>query len=621
MGLDRDSVNRLKTEYVGAFHERIMWDRRMHPVKIVDATGMLWAASTCRTGREYIARFDELLLYHFRNGGKTAVLCFDDPIFEQPAKFQASEERSKSKAAALTKIKKNKGIEPPDTSSISRTECAITEGDLVWDPELIMLVPELRTHLMFFIYKQYTERRSDGNWFPLDDDQELILHGLPDTLQQWRHDTTEQKRHFVHVVRITRTYDLDLETALEYGDPSATSWKLSVEIAQNFNNSIGEAELACVFYLNAWPNVPVIVQSVDSDMIAILLLHAPDRIDSNAKLTVSDTNITPWMNQVWLVQPKIRSSEGVSTVVDVNGLYDAIRNDNRLITLTNPEAVIVALLSLKKCDYIRGYAKGIGSNVLWDTLYTELEENIEVTTWKDFVSVPYGPTKGTAFPGNPSAPRYPYVNEDAFIDFSHKIYIKKYEKAKNVVALAEKESSRVTIQHISQILASSTRKDALSWCVPANSMLQSFARRLQWLLTYWINAYRVGTPIPDAFMIDDLSSKSVWGYTYSDSDKKIKVIASCVCDSPVLKKYIDTLRKKTYIDDMCSASDKISSTEKHKLKRVPENPECGYLLSTTGIADIPLIHIEDTDQFYPNKRVRRLNTNTLATFSASNPTF
>ena len=228
-------------------------------------------------------------------------------------------------------------------------------------------------------------------------------------------------------------------------------------VSAALQNSIKEADDAVVFYVlhHARQRFNVHVYMNDTDVIPLMLLNTPERIDPN---------LNQFMNEVMVQLPgkptkskklkRERSKEshpwlreGGDLFVDINHLYESITNDSLLVAagVANPVLSVCALMIMDGNDYFTHY----GPNKEYRLFYGFSHRKFVVETFHRYAhrfshmfQLSYG---GNMTLGDHTTMREPYIDEYAFYEFCLQCYA-----ARHAEHIIEEDGQRLTLKQLEE---------------------------------------------------------------------------------------------------------------------------------------------------------------------------
>jgi hypothetical protein len=351
---------------------------------------------------------------------------------------------------------------------------------------------------------------------------------------------------------------------------------------------LGEGELACMYYsLKNLDETQLIVTS-DGDLILVALLASRMRLAPNGELLNSLfllLTVSNGGNGKGISLPGVggetaganggggsaaeRVSASASCYVDVNSLYKAITGRGPFSTYVDPVATYVGALILMGNDYMEGFAPGLAGGINkargepW--LFTPLTTNpkayrdmIKIVANDKFATRPgrrggredEGESRRREVKYSPCG-RYvrvwdcPYdvsIREDAFRAYTLECYFHKHKDGKAI----RKEVARRTGRSIPEgEVASATDRDYPVYltcirdqlgktqknAVMDDESIAAYRRRLEWILTYWTNAYVGGCAYPDPCERLGKAGLPYYGWELDPDDRSVcryadKVVAA-----------------------------------------------------------------------------------------------
>jgi len=491
MGLKPDSIKEFKTRYAPAYIPSLPSTK----VLIVDWMGKFhWIPEDCKTGADFTKRIEADIFFHYQNGGTTYILCLDVNEFSPPAKFQAAQERKKQKDSQIKKIL-DTGI--PQLSIDEAGDCIIKENEPLPNWTLLMAHPQLKEDVSYYIFQQFTQPRADGSIFMPPKGCKLILHGVRD--RPCRGEYCYRKWVDVFQIAWGEPHEMKEEEKSDFDRAFDGDWQqgqcaeehteqIIVKKLDHLCNCIGEAELACILYANEFADEDITILCSDNDIIPIVLLHSHDRLD---------TATAGFKNNIYIRIPKKRSVQDDN--INVNMLYECIRLDSIIQTVQNPIVSVCALLVIKHCDFIRGFLPGVGTASIWKAFFENAER------FSQLFRLCFSQHQYSHPVGHPTAKRVPVIDDALFIEFCYECYRQKYSKT--VIKAGYKDDSYRSIR---DYLKQHHKKKTDNHMMPRRLML-IFERNLLWLLTYWLNAYRIPKlQLDPTIAIDGIS---IYGYS------------------------------------------------------------------------------------------------------------
>lgn len=237
-----------------------------------------------------------------------------------------------------------------------------------------------------------------------------------------------------------------------------------------------EAEIATLYFARHHPTENCLFVSPDGDLLLLLLLMAPDRIDPNTG---------NFRNCHYLRL----TLDGNDDFVDINALYSAIISDSKLAAYKNPVLAFVALSTLLKNDYIHSFCPGVKTchpEGVLAPFFTETNVPIVYQVMYD-KSVKYAQLFNIEplIRMNDNIPCLPHINEALWIEFIHDCYLTKYQTSTS--RKFKIPPSTVSILNVKMLLSTYKNRDS---DIMSLERMRVFERQLLWLLEYWHNSYR-----------------------------------------------------------------------------------------------------------------------------------
>lgn len=284
-------------------------------------------------------------------------------------------------------------------------------------------------------------------------------------------------------------------------------------------NSIGEADLAIMFYDHFFPNETQLIIINDGDVFPIALMYASERHMSN----------NTFRNQQFIRLPykKKKGNEffGENNVpkfqyVDVNELYCQVNNDKRMLKagVQNRIATMVFLLIMSGTDFFKGHMKGIGAEkCIWPTFFSKLE------LFSHLIQSPKGVEPHTR------TQRDIVIDEDAFRNFVRFCYVNKYGKSARKQAKL-KAGDLLTVKLLaSRVNKLKKAKTDPAYRFPDRNTIRMWSRQLLWQALYWKNGPKGVKFTPDPFEV--YQGLPYYGFERDPETKKLRM-AGFVCVHP-----------------------------------------------------------------------------------------
>jgi len=310
-------------------------------------------------------------------------------------------------------------------------------------------------------------------------------------------------------------------------------------------NQLGEGELAVMYYSLFHLDKDQLVVSADGDMMLIALLASKYRIDSitldfinkvHVCLKVPPTkngqgNTFPLGPLDTKGNPTIANSQSGNLFVDINLLYSNILFEGPFRKCKDPISTYVAAMSLMGNDYIKGFCRGLTSgkdtvhNIPWIIMpfinnpeayktmitsqllnnlpwmgrpHVEIDNTVRHSVFSSEASRETGSLNldQTLLKNSLAQTVSQYsihIDEQLFKQYTEECYYHKYKDVKAVSSAAQKKltalpRSEDPIPIYVDCIRTHLSKSINNAMMSANE-ITSFARRLKWLLTYWLVSY------------------------------------------------------------------------------------------------------------------------------------
>lgn len=304
-------------------------------------------------------------------------------------------------------------------------------------------------------------------------------------------------------------------------------------------------------YSDAGKNVMIISGGGDGDVIMQTLLACKDRIDLRTGL---------FKNKVYVRLIVAGTTEDV----DINKLYELIKEDPDFKGVEDPELLIVAASCLAKNDYFSGFGKGLGnikkdkdseSPTILHTLIKHASifgnELIKTSVYQrdgtllyddhntDHLAPPTRSYSGAMLPGpHGRSGCYPYirvqVDEDVFIKYTKQCYVERYfqmaarsraggkqKQRKESIGMSKDiptigtEQGNTALKLVNDYLNVGKKVDNR---IMATSEIRVYARMLEWTLEYFYNGYRAGAQNIITTVLATFGGHSYYGWVPASLD-------------------------------------------------------------------------------------------------------
>jgi len=553
-------------------------------LKAVDLMGSVMAGPgpLVRTGAEWVARITSDALRFYRNGGKLWVGAFDRWEFTPLAKGEETQKRNAS-------AEKHGAVE---ALSNSDADPAFHDGMLphVRRPDLyngewsrMMRSRKMRGYAVRYLIDAILrpDRAPGVQPFTPPPGCTLMLHGAP------RDVGGVPDPYVVWYV---------------YSDP-ATGQRV-VGTDDKMRNSIGEAEVACVFYALRCKHMDSVIESRDSDTIAIALLNTPERISNvmgtytgrlflqinsvaaaaagddttanNGATEESNAQQQPQPQRLFVRVPSMTA--GVPPdMIDINVLFNDIASDPDLVCLADPVVAVCSVLMLMDTDFISGYTPGVGNAALWKTFLQR------PWRWQQLFKV-ISPPELQSHEPQPSEELdearllRPDVNELSFVKFTEDCYRTKYGDAvrsrKNPKGtdVAQVALTRVTLRDLVAHTARLVEKNRMM-SIPRQRLI---AAKLRWNLLYWMNMPRFAICGDLLSPLATSGGRSLYGWCLRDENRPLSMENVRTALEVALPPE-SAVRRWSIEDETCQRTEILRATRGARRLRTlydePEDPE------------------------------------------------
>jgi hypothetical protein len=331
--------------------------------------------------------------------------------------------------------------------------------------------------------------------------------------------------------------------------------------------NIGEGEIGCMYYSMQHRGEDQLIVTGDGDVMFIALLASRYRLADDMQtfknkvfVLLRIPNRTTKYTQRVTQAKKTDAAE--SLYVDINKLYNETLFKGDFSHCVDPIATQVAVFSLMKNDFIKGYASGLTGGVEPETQTPWVALPLVKANkqkYKNMIRIVYPSTRlpGSAKPnlearqsasffnsgdGNGIQNAYEQfllgqmleetmetpeviIDEDLFVAYTKECYYWKYcstgkvqNAAKKIIAKEKAQKGELTFNqelviYLKLIEAHTNTFKKVNDRMMSDRMIRAFARRLKWLLTYWSSSYLGKCAYPNP--CETYMGKSYYGWKRS----------------------------------------------------------------------------------------------------------
>lgn len=253
-------------------------------------------------------------------------------------------------------------------------------------------------------------------------------------------------------------------------------------------NDVSEADLRIVYFEHWFQNQHIIFCINDGDIFSIGLLYAQER-----HVATQNDGKYVFRNQHTVMIPyketdrkkKRREERGIFILpepyhyVDLNVLYQQVKQYRMLSEVRFPVASFVFLIIMSRTDFFKDFLKGMtAQTIIWKVFFENAPVFKHLIQYADS-----GVARSTR------DRRFVVIDEDAFRKFIIYCYLQQHEPG----MIARSERRDVTFD---ELRARSQRKEDTSYHMPSKNMTRTWCRQVEWNFNYWTEGVRGRLPDP-----------------------------------------------------------------------------------------------------------------------------
>lgn len=447
--------------------------------------------------------------------------------------------------------RRRKNVQLMDISKLGEKEVLIDDSKLPSEDQWLGFInhPKLNCELLHYVSKRIIEPHpsSSGSTYtpPLSPEGRpkiLFLFGgdlsSPITCRIDRERKERPRGCLYYVENIPQHGEFGFKTHRNHGLYGASAF------SESDMEWLLEGEMSASYFskpsTDARKNIMIISGGGDGDVIIQTLLACKDRIDLRTGT---------FKNKVYVRLVVAGQTEDV----DINKLYELIKEDPIFKGIENPEVLLAACSCLAKNDYFDGFGKGLGNikkdkdSEMLTVIHTMIKhvqlygsDMIKVFVYqgdgtllyedhhRDHLVPPTLTYSGAIVPPpyNRSA-CYPYIkvkiDEDLFIQYTKQCYMEKYyiaafkkkakgkdknkvnQKVPNPLDTDYRESLRIVMAYLDAGKKTCNK-------IMKTAEIRVYARMLEWTLEYFYNGYRQGAKNIITSVLSTFGGYSYYGW-------------------------------------------------------------------------------------------------------------